>query len=404
MRLPVALPTRTWPKAAAKYLFRLRVRPVREEDGIVTAFRDGTVTLRSNRRVEGFTNATQEIGYHGVRAGDLVIHSMDAFAGAIGVSDCDGKVSPVALTYEAVDGINARYYAYLFRTLALQGVITSLAKGIRERSTSFDHTIFGSMVVPVPSPESQQIIVDFLDAEASRTDSLIMAKRRMIELLEERWSTEARSMLNSEGPRWVPLKTVAGYREGPGILAVDFRDHGIPLLRIGNLMDDTVTLEGCGFLDPADVDTRWSHLAAHTGELLISGSATSGLPVVVPPEADGAIPYTGLIRLWPLDGRLNRDYLRFFLASRLFTDQIDRLKTGIGLQHWGPSHLAQVSLPLPNGNHQAAIVNRLLEVRRRSLRLDTILRSQIALLSERRQAFIAAAVTGRLMNMPALTA
>lgn len=39
----------------------------RPEDGVVTAFRDGQVTLRTNRRTEGFTNAIQEHGYQGIR-------------------------------------------------------------------------------------------------------------------------------------------------------------------------------------------------------------------------------------------------------------------------------------------------------------------------------------------------
>ena len=34
--------------------------------------------------VEGFTESLKEIGYQGIRVGDLVIHAMDAFAGAVG--------------------------------------------------------------------------------------------------------------------------------------------------------------------------------------------------------------------------------------------------------------------------------------------------------------------------------
>ncbi|MCX9076370.1 MAG: hypothetical protein OIN84_00190, partial [Candidatus Methanoperedens sp.] len=60
---------------------------MRPSDETVTCFRDGVVTLRKNRRLEGFTESLKEIGYQGVRKGDLVIHAMDAFAGAVGVSD-----------------------------------------------------------------------------------------------------------------------------------------------------------------------------------------------------------------------------------------------------------------------------------------------------------------------------
>ena len=84
-----------WEVRRAGWLFRKMDRPVRDTDQMITCFRDGTVTLRKNRRTEGFTESLQEIGYQGIRRGDLVIHQMDAFAGAVGVSDSDGKGTPV---------------------------------------------------------------------------------------------------------------------------------------------------------------------------------------------------------------------------------------------------------------------------------------------------------------------
>lgn len=77
---------------AWKNLYQKMQRPTSDTDEVVTCFRDGTVTLRKNRRTTGFTESLKEIGYQGIRKGDLVIHVMDAFAGSIGVSDSDGKV------------------------------------------------------------------------------------------------------------------------------------------------------------------------------------------------------------------------------------------------------------------------------------------------------------------------
>ena len=84
-----------WGLRRAKYMFNKEKREVRDIDDVVTCFRDGEVTLRKNRRTTGFTESFTEIGYQGVRKGDLVIHQMDAFAGSIGVSDSDGKCTSV---------------------------------------------------------------------------------------------------------------------------------------------------------------------------------------------------------------------------------------------------------------------------------------------------------------------
>ena len=108
-----------WTLRRGKSLFRKMDRPVRDTDEIVTCFRDGTVTLRRRRRTTGFTEAVQEFGYQGVRRGDLVIHQMDAFAGAIGVSDADGKASPVyTICVPRADAMPS-YYQWIVRNFYL---------------------------------------------------------------------------------------------------------------------------------------------------------------------------------------------------------------------------------------------------------------------------------------------
>ena len=144
-----------------KWLFRKMDRPIREADEVITCFRDGIVTLRKNRRVRGFTESLKEIGYQGIRRGDLVIHGMDAFAGAIGVADSDGKGTPVYSVCEPGPTANAQYYAYALREMARSQWIQSLTKGIRERSTDFRFGGFGSQLLPLPPLPEQAAIVRF---------------------------------------------------------------------------------------------------------------------------------------------------------------------------------------------------------------------------------------------------
>ena len=177
-----------WILERSKWLFYKAERPVTENDEVVTCFRDGQVTLRKNRRTEGFTNAIQEHGYQGIRKGDLIIHAMDAFAGAIGVSDSDGKSSPVysACVPKKQNYVDVFYYAYLMRNLALSGFIQSLAKGIRERSTDFRFIDFSNLELICPPIEEQMAIVSFLDRKSAQIDQAIAIKEKQIELLKER--------------------------------------------------------------------------------------------------------------------------------------------------------------------------------------------------------------------------
>ena len=174
-----------WASERAKWLFTKMDRPVREDDEVVTCFRDGMVTLRKNRRLRGFTEATVYSGYQGICKGDLVIHGMDAFAGAIGVSDSDGKGTPVYNVCQPRPGVNASYYAHLVRQMSQSQWILALAKGIRERSTDFRFEMFGNQRVPLPPPDEQAAIVRFLDWANGRLERAIRAKRKVITLLNE---------------------------------------------------------------------------------------------------------------------------------------------------------------------------------------------------------------------------
>lgn len=174
-----------WKTERAKWLFTRMNRLVRAEDEIVTCFRDGMVTLRKNRRLRGFTEATAEHGYQGIRKGDLVIHQMDAFAGAIGVSDSDGKSTPVYSVCQPKAGISAYYYAHAIREMSQSQWILALAKGIRERSTDFRYEMFGNQRVPLPPEDEQFAIVRFLSHANRKIDGLIRIKRKIIALLDQ---------------------------------------------------------------------------------------------------------------------------------------------------------------------------------------------------------------------------
>lgn len=180
-----------WGLRRAKFLFRQSSLPVVPGEQIVTCFRDGQVTLRRNRREEGFTNANLEVGYQGIRQGQLVLHSMDAFAGAIGVSDSNGRCSPEYIICDPVhDGVVVpSYFGPLLRTMALAGFIQATCPAVRERAPRIRFSDFGEMHLPVPPVEEQQAIVEFLERETAKLDSVRAATERTIVLLKERRAT-----------------------------------------------------------------------------------------------------------------------------------------------------------------------------------------------------------------------
>lgn len=173
----------TWSTVRGKYLFWLEQKPVRPTDEVITCFRDGEVTLRRNRREEGFTISEKEAGYQGIDEGDLVVHGMDGFAGSIGISDSRGKATPVL----RVLGTNEckRYYMYYLRSMAYDDVFLATSTGIRVRSCDLSWKKLAEFVYPLPTRTEQEEIANYLDQKCDEIDSIIAAKKQQLETLSE---------------------------------------------------------------------------------------------------------------------------------------------------------------------------------------------------------------------------
>lgn len=369
-------------------------RPVRAEDGVVTAFRDGQVVLRTKRRTDGFTEAVQEIGYQGVCVGDLVIHSMDAFAGAIGVAEDNGKMSPVAHLYAPVDS-DARYLAHALRVAARAGFIQVLAKGIRERSTSFDRPVFKNLLLPVPPPTEQRAIAVYLDRETARIDELIAKQERLIETLRERRA--------SVGVKGLAETVGAGDRLKWGVREVDRRlgsdGPDLPLLSVsiawGVRRRDEVTE------DLARAEDLSSYKRVAAGELVVNRMrAFQGALGTAPSDGVVSPDYLVLSTAAGIDA----DWLAAVMRSRAFVVQMASRVRGIGGADGGnvrtprinPSDLLDIRVAVPSLEIQASELS---AWNAQTAKIDALIAKTerfIELSRERRSALITAAVTGQI--------
>lgn len=173
-----------WDECRIKNVIFPQEKPVFETDEIITCFRDGEVTLRKNRREDGFTVSFTENGYHGVDIGDLVIHGMDAFAGAIGCSDSRGKTTPVVHVCHTAG--NNRYFMYYLRAMAFGNILMDLSNGVRIRSSDYrNFAKLGVFRICVPSVDEQDEIVAYLDKKTAEIDQIICSKEQFIVEMEK---------------------------------------------------------------------------------------------------------------------------------------------------------------------------------------------------------------------------
>lgn len=381
----------SWGARRGRFALQYQQRPVGKDDGIVTAFRDGEVTLRSNRRTEGFTNAIQEIGYQGVERGDLVVHSMDGFAGAIGVSAARGKMSPVVHVYRCVDG-DARFMAYVLRSLASSNYVQALAKGIRERSTSFDRATLADLELPFPASDEQRRIADFLEGQVSRIDQAVRLRQEQIRLVSIRHRTslvDAAIAMGATAPGvpwfprsadWLvrPLKAVSRCSDA----------RRIPLSAVER---STRRGEYRYFGASKVVDFVDDYL--FEGEYLLvgeDGASLENFDFDVVQRVSGRFWVNNHAHVLFAEKGVTNDYLAHYLraADRSF------LISGATRPKITQEDLMNLPVVVPSPSEQAAMVKVADGMRQAGSTLAESLTRSVDLLQERKQALIAAAVTG----------
>lgn len=175
--------------ATLRRVLRPLSRPAVPGLGVVTAYRDGVVTLRSNRRDEGYTLSDTEHGYQEVRPGDLVFHALDGFAGAVGISDSHGNATPVYHVCEPIYEDDPAYLALLLRYLGVSGYLATQAPNVRQRSVDFRNwSTFARVPVSLPSAQEQRRVVAEVRMQTAKIDTLIAETERFVELVRERRS------------------------------------------------------------------------------------------------------------------------------------------------------------------------------------------------------------------------
>ena len=172
-----------WDVEKGKYCLTYVQKPTKPDDDVITCFRDGEVTLRKNRREEGFTISLKEIGYQGIDKGDLIVHGMDGFAGAIGISDSRGKASPVLNVLDTEN--NKKYIMYYLRSLAFNGVFLALSTGIRVRTCDTNWGKLRELLYVLPPKDEQDDIVRFIDDRLNATDEIISQKQEQLAVLAD---------------------------------------------------------------------------------------------------------------------------------------------------------------------------------------------------------------------------
>ena len=176
-----------WGLKRGKNLFRcIDVRSSTGDEELLTVSSERGVVPRRSATVTMF-KAESYVGHKLCWPGDLVINSLWAWARGLGVSQFHGIVSTAYGVYRlrAEAHTDSRFIHELVRSTAFHWELQVRSKGVWTSRLQLTDESFLGAPFPLPAPPEQSAIVRFLDHADRRIRRYILAKQKLIKLLEE---------------------------------------------------------------------------------------------------------------------------------------------------------------------------------------------------------------------------
>lgn len=205
-----------------------------------------------------------------------------------------------------------------------------------------------------PSNEKQNEVVEILD----KIVSVINYRKQQLQQLDELVKARFVELFGTTG-KVVPLTDYVWFQEGPGVRSVDFTSEGTILLTGSNINDNTISF---GHKSDRHISNelssgKYAHFMCDKDDILVVSSAIDpekfDKKVVVVDVDKKYCLNTGIIRFKPNKQYLTLGYFREFLKTDYFKRQVSSEMRGIAQMHFGPSHLKQMTILLPESiEHQ----------------------------------------------------
>ncbi len=356
-------------------------------------------------------------GYKKCKKGDIVSNIMLAWKSALGQSPMDGIVSPAYCVYRPREGVNSKYYHYLFRTKRYADIFRVNSTGLIDSRLRLYSPKFFVLQIPVPSYEEQSAIAAYLDTQCAKIDEIIAEAKASIEDYQQ-WKAsiiyEAVTKgldpdveMKDSGIEWVAkiparwhkgrVSQVAnaynGDRSSNYPSGGDIVSSGISFLTSNNLgqIKLNTDIQTNKFITSEKYHSlRGAKLQKDDIVFCLRGSV--GKCSINKTLTEGSIA-SSLILIRPVG--INPDYLNYVLQNSAITETAVISAIGIGSLNLSAENIMSFSIPLPSLDEQKRIAQYLDETC--SYLDDIVLEKQllIADLESYKKSLIYEVVTGK---------
>lgn len=408
----VALPT-GWRQLRAKHLLREVIE--RSESSSI----DELLTVSQYSGVTPTNADTERAGdistYKRCRAGDLVVNTMLAWNGSLGVAPRDGVVSPAYSVYRFFDGTEPAFFSRMLRTPEYRRQIAMRSSGVVESRLRLYPTELYNLPLLVPSLQQQKAIVRFLEEKERDIEHYLATKRRMIEVLAHGMRSRLSAVITGtdDGPvhstassfhprigadwRLIPLRRLVWkVADGPHF-SPDYvtAESGRPFISAGNVRPNGWNLNNLKYVSEHDFEEFSRRIVPSKGDVLYTKGGTTGVATFVNLD----FPFQVWVHIAVLKVERNLidpEYLAFALNGHGCYEQSQLYTKGATNQDLGLTRMVNIEVPVPPRTRQEALVRRMREIASSFETLRSSLEREIAVMEEYRTRLIADAVTGQI--------
>lgn len=155
-----------------------------EEVNLISLYTDLGVVQHSDLDATTGNKASNADGYKLVYEDDIVVNIILCWMGAIGRSAYTGVTSPAYDVYSPKQGVNSKFYHYLFRTKGFNGECYKVGRGIMAMRWRTYSDQFRAIKVVSPPIKEQEEILAYLDKKCAEIDTLIEKKTALLAEME----------------------------------------------------------------------------------------------------------------------------------------------------------------------------------------------------------------------------
>lgn len=278
---------------------------------------------------------------------------------------------------------------YLFRFFDFnQSLLKSQNQGTSIQGVTRE--TLSALSIPLPTKAEQTAIATALsDADALiQSMEKLIAKKRLIK-------QGAMQELLKPKEDWMVKKfpELCWFQEGPGLRNWQFRKSGIKVINVTNLENGYLNLDRTDrHISLEEFNKMYRHFEIDENDIVVASSGNSYAKTAVVRKQDLPLMMnTSVIRFKPLKG-LNYNFLLIFLNSSLFKDQIDLLITGGAQPNFGPAHLKQIEIIVPQTMQEQTTIATILSDMDAEI---SVLETKLAKYKQVKQGMMQELLTGR---------